>query len=300
MTRASKTTRGARERAGAGARNRVRRFYDRTADAESLRLDGDPYRRLERDMTVRTLARHLPASARILDVGGGPGAYLEPLSSLGYDVSLCDLSTENVRLARARARQLGLATPARRVRRADATDLGHYADGTFDGALVAGPLYHLTDEILRARAIAEVARVLRPGGVALFALLPRLHPLRYLLREASPASRRCRDAIDWDQLLGDGNYRNPFGDGGDPTFFTDAHLSEVGDFEAHLRRAGWRVLETLSAESFCAFLDVPLGRWVRGEADYQRLLALVEKTAHRRDQIGAAEHVLVCARRRRA
>ena len=39
MTRGPKTTRAARER--------VRRFYDRTATEESRRLDGDPYRRLD-------------------------------------------------------------------------------------------------------------------------------------------------------------------------------------------------------------------------------------------------------------
>ena len=62
---------------------RVRKFYDRTAVYEDGRLDESVYRRLERDMTLRAVAAHVPEGASILDVGGGPGAYLEPLGRLG-------------------------------------------------------------------------------------------------------------------------------------------------------------------------------------------------------------------------
>ena len=247
-------------------------------------------------MTLRVIARNVTRGARILDVGGGPGAYLRPLVEGGFDPYLCDLSAANVKLARVEARALGLWAPSRRVRIADATDLGVYQERWFDAALVAGPLYHLVDAAERERALAEVLRVVVEAGVVLFNVLPRLHPLRYLLREASRGSRECWQAIDWDGFVDEGRYENPFGAKGDPAFFTDAYFCDVEEFEGWLRGAGCTVLETLSAESFCAFMDVPLARWVRDESDYQQLLALVERTARRRDQIGAAEHVLVCAR----
>jgi SAM-dependent methyltransferase len=41
-----------------------------------------------------------------------------------------------------------------------------FADATFDAALVLGVLHHLPDELARA-AMAELARVLRPGATAL-------------------------------------------------------------------------------------------------------------------------------------
>ena len=282
---------------------RVRSFYDRTAAYEDGRLDESVYRRLERDMTLRAIAAQVPAGASILDVGGGPGAYLEPLGRLGYDVSLCDLSPANVKIARARAKALGLSDLTRRVRRADAVDLGAYATASFDAALVAGPFYHLTDPEAQARALAELLRVVRPGGVLALVILPRLHPLRYLLREASRASLRAFTRLDWDRLLADGRYQNPFGEGGDPVFFTDAFLWDLGAFRAFLRRAGCRVADALSLESFCAFMDEPLQAWIRSERDYQRVLALVAQTARREEQLGAAEHLLVVAktpRRRRA
>jgi SAM-dependent methyltransferase len=131
------------------ARARVRRFYDRTAASEACRLDENVYRRLERDMTMRTLARHVAAGARILDVGGGPGAYLGPLVRAGYDPWLCDLSPVEVARAAKVARGLGL--DGERAEVCDATALLGYKKGSFDAALVAGPFYHLTDATSQRR-----------------------------------------------------------------------------------------------------------------------------------------------------
>jgi SAM-dependent methyltransferase len=270
---------------------RVRRFYDRTVAHEAQRLDESIYRRLERDVTLSLIERHVPKRARILDVGGGPGAYLEPLSRRGYRPWLCDLSRNNVRQARIRAAALGLA--AERVQKANACDLSAYADGAFDAALAAGPFYHLTDGDAQRRALDELCRVVRPGGVLLCSILPRLHPLRYLLREASEASWRCLARVDWDRFLGDGRWANP---GGDPLFFTDAQMLRPHQFRALLAAAGCRVVDIVAAEGFCAFFDVPLGAWITTEARYRRLYSLVEKTARDPDALGAAEHVLFVAR----
>jgi hypothetical protein len=135
--------------------------------------------------------------------------------------------------------------------------------------------------------------VVRPGGVLVISILPRQHPLRYLLREASEESWRCLERLDLERLLRTGRYANPVDD---PLFFTDAQTFRPAAFAMLLRRAGCRVLDVVSAEGFCAFLDVPLGEWITSEPRYQRLLALVEQSARDPDLVGAAEHVLVVAR----
>jgi SAM-dependent methyltransferase len=272
---------------------RVRAFYDDTVAHEAGRLDENVYRRLERDMTLRLVAQHVPAGARILDLGGGPGTYLGPLIELGYDPWLADLSPNNVARARARAGALGLDRLDERVQKADATDLGAYAARSFDAALVAGPFYHLVEPAARRRALAELMRVVRPGGVLIISILPRQHPLRYLLREASEESWRCLERLDLDELRRSGRYANPVDD---PLFFTDAQTFRPGAFSAFLRRAGCRVLDVVSAEGFCAFFEVPLTEWITSEERYQRLLALVEASARDPDLMGAAEHVLVVTR----
>jgi ubiquinone/menaquinone biosynthesis C-methylase UbiE len=269
--------------------SRVRQYYDATIAHESQRLEENAYRRLERDMTLRTIIRHVPAGARILDVGGGPGTYLEPLVRSGFDPWLCDLSDANITVARERAAALGLSGVLRRVRQSDATNLKHYARASFDAALALGPFYHLVDDSARRQALSEITRVVKPGGTTVLAVLPRLHPLRYLLREATADAYQVFDALDWNSLLATGRFENQ-------EFFTDAYLTDLAEFRAMLRRAGCRIVETLSAESFCAFMDVPLCEWVTSDTKYARLLELVDKTARYPDQIASAEHVLIVTR----
>jgi SAM-dependent methyltransferase len=270
---------------------RVRQYYDATIAHETQRLEENAYRRLEHDMTLRAIVRHVPAGARILDVGGGPGAYLEPLARRGFDPWLCDLSDANVAAARACATALGLSDVAQRVQQCDATTLTHYARASFDAALALGPFYHLLEDTARRRALSEIVRVVKPGGTIILAVLPRLHPLRYLLREATDESFGVLDALDWDGLLATGRFE-------DIGFFTDAYLTDLAELRAMLRRARCRVVDTLSAESFCAFMDVPLCEWATSEEKYAKLLDLVDKTARRPEQIASAEHVLVVVRTR--
>jgi S-adenosylmethionine-dependent methyltransferase len=286
-SRKARKTRG--RRSAAASIDRVRRYYDETITHESQRLEENSYRRLERDMTLGTLVQHVRPGARILDVGGGPGNYLEPLVQRGFDPWLCDLSDANITIARRRATKLRLTDIGRRVQQADATNLMRYDKGNFDAALALGPFYHLLNDKVRRKALSEIIRVVKPGGIIVLAVLPRLHPLRYLLREADAGSFKLLAALDWDRLLATGRFENA-------GVFTDAYLTDIDEFCGVLRRARCRVLDMLSAESFCAFMDVPFCEWATSAKKYTKLLELVEKTARYPEQIASAEHVLIVAR----
>jgi len=96
---------------------------------------------------------------RLLDIGTGTGRLLEVLAprvdqALGVDASKAMLA-----LARARLARSGLTHCA--VRLADMYRLP-FADGSFDVAVLQMVLHHAEDPAL---ALAEAARVLRPGGV---------------------------------------------------------------------------------------------------------------------------------------
>jgi SAM-dependent methyltransferase len=92
------------------------------------------------------------APRQVLEVGGGPGELAQRLrDELGADVSFVDISPRMVELARTRGidAQIG-----------DVQALP-FADGSFDTAVAAWMLYHVPDI---DRGIAELARVLTPGG----------------------------------------------------------------------------------------------------------------------------------------
>ena len=110
------------------------------------------------------VGEELAGRAHVLDVGTGEGQLARHLVALGAArVTGIDPSVNQLRVARARA-----AGPA--YARAAAAALP-FPDATFDGVVACLVFEHITavDE-----AIAEVARVLAPGGVFLFLLN---HPL---------------------------------------------------------------------------------------------------------------------------
>jgi SAM-dependent methyltransferase len=109
-------------------------------------LDGPDAREVAFDAVAEVRPR------RVLEVGCGPGEAAERIGrELDADVVALDLSPRMVELARSR----GVV-----ARVGDVQDLP-FADGAFDCVLAAWMLFHVPD---LDRALAEVARVLRPGG----------------------------------------------------------------------------------------------------------------------------------------
>lgn len=101
------------------------------------------------------------AGSRILEAGCGVGAQTVHLaaSSPGAHITAVDISADSIDQARAR---LAARPHAATVhwQQADLTDLP-YADASFDHLFVCFVLEHLPDP---AQALADLRRVLRPGG----------------------------------------------------------------------------------------------------------------------------------------
>src|SRR5262245_7631139 len=102
----------------------------------------------------------LPAASRILEVGCGP-AYMWPqlLERIppGWEVILSDISPGMVGQAREALAGVG---PQFRFAQSDIQRLP-WLEGTFDAVIANHMLYHVPD---RPRALAEIRRVLKPGG----------------------------------------------------------------------------------------------------------------------------------------
>jgi SAM-dependent methyltransferase len=153
-------------------------FYTEDYD-ESARLSAS-YNELEILRTREILATYLPpAPARVIDIGGGTGAYAAWLAELGYEVDLVDVVPSHVERAKEIARQLPHGFVAHL---GDARSLPA-AEGEFDVALLLGPLYHLQAQTERERAFAEAVRVTRPGGVVVAAAISRYAWPLYALRD---------------------------------------------------------------------------------------------------------------------
>jgi SAM-dependent methyltransferase len=131
----------------------------------------------------------LAGDESILDVGCGNGRYLAELRTRGHRGFVCgaDLSDGMLRTTRLDAEAVSLiATDAQAL---------PFASESFDVGLMMHMLYHVPD---RAQALAEVRRVVRPGGVTLVLTNSWLHfqELDDLLIECAAATvgaSRVRD-----------------------------------------------------------------------------------------------------------
>ncbi len=134
----------------------------------------------EKYITTHMMDRYIKPNDTILDIGGGPGHYSIHYAKMGHDVTLLDLSDENVRFARKKARQYKVKITALQ---GNALDLSRFPDSSFDIVFLMGPLYHLMTEESRIQAITEAKRVLKPGGYLFSSFILMFGGVIYGLRE---------------------------------------------------------------------------------------------------------------------
>lgn len=98
-------------------------------------------------------------TGEVLEIGGGAGAMVETIVARQPGVA-CTLTDLDPAMLGAASRRLGRSGGRVQIAAADATRLP-FADASFDLVLSFVMLHHVTDW---PAAVAEVRRVLRPGG----------------------------------------------------------------------------------------------------------------------------------------
>lgn len=211
--------------------------------------------------------RMLPRSRyeRVLEPGAGTGFFLLNLWQTGFvqEAHATDISEGMLAVCRANAERLGCSVE---TRAGDAEELP-YPDGTFD--LVAGHafLHHLPDP---PAALAEMYRVLRPGGTLFIAGEPTLWGDRL----AGVAKRAARTAFRLTDRLPGVRIRreeapSPSSDADrvlqDLQFDVDLHTFDPRQVDAWLRETGFRGVR-LETEELIASLFGWTVRTIEAEA----------------------------------
>ena len=244
---------------------------------------------LEAIRTKELIERYAPpAPATILDVGGAAGAYALWLAEAGYTVHLIDPVPRLVAEARRRSANRSRSLASCEV--GDARSLG-FPDEVADAVLLFGPLYHLTTAADRVRALAEAARVLKPGGRVFAAAISRWASALDGLARDLFEDARFASIVETD--LRDGQHRNPTGQ---PDFFTTAYFHRPDELQAEVAESGLIVDGLFGIEGpgwmlpdIEARLNDP-----RQRADLLRVARLLESEPA---VLGTSAHLLVVGRK---
>jgi 2-polyprenyl-3-methyl-5-hydroxy-6-metoxy-1,4-benzoquinol methylase len=148
---------------------------------------GSPAGRIRADRRGRLIAEgaDLGPGKRVIEIGCGTGNFTEIFAQFGADIIAIDISPQLIELARRRAVPATVTWVCKRFE-----DAG--IDGPFDAAIGSSVLHHLEIE----SAIAELHRLLKPGGVISFAEPNMLNPQIAIQKNVPLIKRRLGDSPD--------------------------------------------------------------------------------------------------------
>ncbi len=193
------------------------------------------------------------AGQRVLEIGSGAGAAACLFATGGALVTAIDITDQAVDLTRQAAEILGLTID---VRRMDAEHMD-FADASFDFAYTWGVIHHSHNT---EAVVAEIARVLRPGGRVLCMVYNR-DSLRYWLK-----------GLYW--LLLRGKVAQGYGFASVQRFYTDGYYHRhfrKREFVQLFAREGMtlqRLSITHMAKRMIPLVPGPIDEWLKSRAGW--------------------------------
>jgi ubiquinone/menaquinone biosynthesis C-methylase UbiE len=158
----------------ASAQANIRRYSmpgPRSYDLATSLLFRDRYRQI-----AEAIAAETPAGSRLLDVGCGPGEVLVRLAEIAPGIASTGLDVDAAMIERAERKADGAVARGARSRPAfvvaDVASMP-FPDASFDLVVSSFAVHHWPD---RQAGLAEVMRVLRPGGRAIVWDIAPPHP----------------------------------------------------------------------------------------------------------------------------
>jgi SAM-dependent methyltransferase len=254
-------------------------YYDQGRERSRLETTS----RLEYLRTRELLGRFLPPPpARILDVGGGAGAYAVPLIESGYDVVMVDPIPLHVDQAKRSGVVAAVVGDARSL---------EFDDDSFDAVLLLGPLYHLTEREDRVCALGEARRVVRADGVIVSAVISRFASTLDGLHAGFLLDDRFERIVETDIATGRHDNVSRV-----PGWFTTAYFHRPDELDAEFVDAGCQVVNLLAIEGPTSGMP-DLGAWLDDDERRAILLRAIGRVESEPSLLGSSSHILVIARR---
>lgn len=261
----------------------VEHYYNSTVEAERSRLDRHF---LEFEISKLHINEILWHKDRILDIGWWPGKYAFHYASLGHQITLVDLSPENIAFAKKKQNELWIFLDDIKVW--NALSLKEFADESFDVLFCMGPLYHLTHEADRNAVINECKRIVKKGWHIVFGFITIMAQMISVLK------KHPEKIIEWENALIKG-IEDWINDVVFDTWFTEAHFIDPLEIEWYISQHGLSVVKVAGAEWLACQSEYILKELP--EEQLKKWIELTYKYSHYKSTLWANQHVLCIAKK---
>lgn len=256
--------------------NEVKKRYDNNVEDE---WDRHQRHFIEFEINKRYIYKYVNKGDRILDIGGGPGRYSLDLAQNGCDVTLLDLSQGNIDFAAVKAVEAGLDI---KTICGDARYADTLVSGTFDAVLLMGPLYHLTKEDDRVKAVEAALKLLKPGGYIFAAFISSYAAVWDYLTHKPEAILDPSEQKHFEILLKDESYSG--------MTFTYSHLIRPRGVNEFMDKFPVQKLHLVGSQSILATREEELMKQPKQVLD--SWLDFAAKICEREEFLGMSYHFL--------
>lgn len=259
----------------------VRDYYNSNVLREWERFERHPF---EFRITTKMMERFIKPGERVLDIGAGPGRYSLYFAQRGCDVTLVDLSPDNIRFAKSKADEQGLALTALA---GDAREVGRLVSGVFDHVFLMGPMYHLPREEDRLRAVSAALSLLKDGGVLYVSFIQLFAGMIYLLKNTPELVLAESERAYIDSVLRNVSY--------DARTFTQTYFIRQGEVLPFMGRFPLEKLHLLGQEGITSPCE-PILAGQRPEV-VDRWVDIACALCQREEYLSYAEHLMYIGRK---
>jgi ubiquinone/menaquinone biosynthesis C-methylase UbiE len=166
-------------------KNEVKDFFDRYGVKEWNRLEENAYSKINYLLHMHFIEKYLHKGMKILDAGCGAGRYSIEFAKRGCEVTLFDISSEQLNIAKEKIYESNLQENIDGFIQGDIRDLSQFKNQQFDMVVCYGaPLSYVMEN--REKAILEFNRVLKNKGSLFVSVNNKWGILKMLLGNKYP------------------------------------------------------------------------------------------------------------------
>lgn len=271
-------------------------YYDNLRHGEWDRLDASAHARLVLHLHMHFLQDYIGPGRSVLDAGCGAGRFSVHFAESGSEVTLLDISEQQLSIAKSKLRESGFVLDAPRFVVVDVCDLSLFPSNTFDTTVCyGGVLNYVFDEV--DQAISELMRVTKPEGTILASVMSRWGVFRFTVANEKRDPRRffgrpeywlISEVADSGDLPSHPEVKHP-----PRHFFTSPEL------RSYFESVGLEEVELGSAPCISAALYSSLAQVEEDETAWRVILDLEEKAYCTQGLVDSGEFLLVRGRVRR-